>query len=158
MNNLIKSTFLPALSFLVDRSGLPFRSKTGAYAGIDVLSGNPFAGLQGHLVPADSAGDERTVQIAPSFESTRKSDAGRWQLNADVLAPLGSVGGVGPYVGGGLCVTGTSQDEEGMRPGINLLGGVNLEVGAVRVFIQTRLTLAGGAHLSLTGGALPKMR
>ena len=49
MNNLIKAALLPALTQLAGRASTSLSVSTGAYAGVDVSTGQPFTGLQGRL-------------------------------------------------------------------------------------------------------------
>lgn len=150
MNNLFKAALLPALTLLAGRARSSLSTKQGAYVGLDLSGAQPFAGLQGRLRPEGAS-----AQVVPSFESALGSDAGRWQLNADVLYPFRAEGAsLAPYAGVGLCVVGVA-DEEGRRFGFNLVGGANFALGALKAFAQVRLTVADGVHLSLTGGAVP---
>lgn len=133
----------------------PEPTATGAaYGGLDLTTGSPFAGVEGRFSPPE-AGTVGTVSLeAPPHAPTR-----RWQLNANGLvpltrqqAPLGPP--LAPYVGGGLCVVGGSAKEH-VHVGVNLIVGASVRLGATRSYLQLRLTLADGVHLSLTGGAYP---
>jgi hypothetical protein len=57
--------------------------------------------------------------------------------------------------GAGVCVVSGPQSET--SAGLNLVGGANLDLGAADAFVQLRLTLADGMHLSLTAGAFPRL-
>jgi hypothetical protein len=54
-----------------------------------------------------------------------------------------------------VCVVSGPQSET--SAGLNLVGGANLDLGAADAFVQLRLTLADGVHLSLTAGAFPRL-
>jgi hypothetical protein len=150
MTNLLKAALLPALTALAGRAESSLGATGGAYAGVDVLAGQPFAGTQGRLNPADAP-----VQFAPSVEGNAPGTAGRWQANADVQYPLGARGAAwSPYAGAGLCLVGGAE-KKGRSVGVNFLGGVNVAIGPLDGFVQARLTLAHGVHLSLTAGAVP---
>jgi hypothetical protein len=149
MKHLLKGALRPTLSALDEKTESSLDVASGAYAGVDLTAQQLFTGLQGRLTPP-----RRPVQFAPSVEGSVLSDAERWQVNADVLfgtgpAPLAS------YAGAGLCLVGPPGDER-TRVGLNLLGGATFTLGSIDVFIQVRLTVADGVHLSLTGGASPK--
>ncbi len=150
MNNVLKAALLPALTQLAGWASASLSASTGAYAGVDVSTGQPFAGLQGRLkrpgVP---------VQFVPSIEGSSLGSADRWQLNADLLYPFGaSDAPLTPYAGAGLCMVGTSG-EDSSTVGFNLTGGAGMNLGPLRGFAQLRLTVADGVRLSLTGGAPP---
>ena len=150
MNNLFKAALLPALTMLAGQVRSSLATTQGAYVGLDLNGGAPFAGLQGRLDPAETA-----VQLVPSIEGALRSGTDRWQFNADVLYPFSaSRAPLAPYAGAGLCVVGASGENQ-RSFGFNLIGGANFELGPLSAFAQVRLTVADGVHLSLTGGAVP---
>jgi hypothetical protein len=149
MKYLLKGTLNPALSFLDEKTESALDVTSGAYAGLDLTAGQFFTGLQGRLTPPRTP-----VRFAPSVEGTMFSDAERWQVNADVLFGTGNLP-LASYAGAGLCLVGPPGDD-GPRVGLNVLGGATFKLGSVNAFVQLRLTLADGVHLSLTGGAVPK--
>lgn len=153
MNDLLKAIVLPALTMLAGRFSSSLSTANGAYAGFDVSAGQPFAGLQGRLSPHEAA-----VQVVPSIEKAVLSESRRWQFNADAVYRFGAGGGaLAPYAGAGLCMVGAA-DEEGKKLGVNVIGGASFALGSLRAFAQARLTVAGGVHFSLTGGAAPNPR
>lgn len=149
MNNLLKATLVPAFTYLAGRASSSLSAASGPYAGVDVSTGQAFAGLQGRLNP-----DGAPVQVTPSVEGNAPGTAAsRWQANADVLFPFApSRAPWQPYAGAGLCLVGSAG---GTSAGLNLVGGVNVDLGPLNGFVQARITVADGFHLSLTGGALP---
>jgi hypothetical protein len=149
MKHLLKGALQPTLSFLDRKTESSLDAASGAYAGIDLTDQQLFTGLQGQLTPPRTP-----VRFAPSVEGSVLGDAERWQVNADVLFGTGPVP-LASYAGAGLCLVGPPGDES-TRVGFNLLGGATFTLGSFNAFVQVRLTVADGVHLSLTGGALPK--
>lgn len=90
----------------------------------------------------------------PSVEGALLGDADRQQFNADVLFDPARTP-IAPYAGAGVCVVSGPQSET--SAGLNLVGGANLDLGAADAFVELRLTLADGVHLSLTAGAFPRL-
>lgn len=147
MKNLLQAALLPALTALAGQASSSLSVSNGAYAGMDLSEGQTLAGVRGRLNPHGMP-----VQFVPSFEGAPRSEAGRWQFNADVLSHVPAGAPLAPYMGAGFCVVGASG-QKGV--GLNLMGGANLALGPLNSFVQLRLTVADGVHLSLTAGALP---
>jgi opacity protein-like surface antigen len=87
------------------------------------------------------------------------------QLNLDVIVRFGTPG-LQPFAGAGVSVrsidldTSDNDDVEGDQDitetnvGANLLGGAEFGAGALRPFLQGRLTLSDGSVLSFLGGVV----
>jgi opacity protein-like surface antigen len=82
-----------------------------------------------------------------------------WEINGNVTVPI-TASGVDPYVGAGLNVarfsvdlgSGLGGDASNTEVGLNLLGGLNFQLGRVAAFGEGRLELSGGEQLVLTFG------
>ena len=149
MKKLLKSALLPALTILLEQASNSTSASNGGAVGIDLSTGSPFAGWQGRLSDPDVP-----AQLALSVEDALSGDAGRWQVNADVLQSFeaGSDAFV-PYAGLGLCYV--DAPETSSSGGVNLIGGANVDLGPIEAYVQVRLTVADGIHLSLVLGAFP---
>jgi opacity protein-like surface antigen len=85
-------------------------------------------------------------------------DCSYWEINGNLTIPI-TASGVDPYVGAGLNVARFSvdlgegfEDASNTELGLNLLGGINFQLGRVAAFGEGRVEIAGGEQLVLTFG------
>lgn len=89
-----------------------------------------------------------------------------WEINANGAVPIEvGDGDLDVYVGGGLNVTrfsidtgvdlpGFSFDASSTDLGVNLLGGLNFDLGSFDAFAEAGFTLGGGEQFGIKGGIL----
>lgn len=134
----------------IDRRSDAYRVTAGGYAGKDTSNGQVFTGVMVRLNAPD-----KPARATLSLEGKPIGDDDRWQFNANMLHHAGPKEQcLNPYGGAGLCVVGLSGSSE-RTLGVNLLGGMNFCIGSFNAFVQVRLTMADGMHLSFAGGAIP---
>lgn len=137
------------LNRFTQRASMP-EATGGGYAGVDLTTGAPFAGVQG-IAESDGSAARGVV----SLEGWPPGGSDRWQVNADALYAAGAPGlPLSPYGGLGVCLVGEAGTDR-KRLGLNVIGGARFALRAVDAFVQLRLTFAGGLHVSLTAGATP---
>lgn len=90
-----------------------------------------------------------------------EADVDYWEANVNLLYTLGlPVIPLTPYVGAGLNIAHIQVqnspdgafDEDRTDSGVNLLGGIELELGSVSPFLEFRYEIEGGEQWVVTGG------
>lgn len=84
-----------------------------------------------------------------------------YTLNLNVVHPVETEASLSLYVGAGLGYTNVSVDTNtqfgsfrGSDPGLNLLGGAELDDGQLQPFVQGQVALGYLARVGITGGLL----
>ena len=91
------------------------------------------------------------------------ADCTYWEINGNALYPVRIEGSeLAPYFGGGLNIAHISfdsgvvgaDDVSDTDLGLNVLGGLNLDLGGLGTFVEAKIELGGGEQFVLTFGAL----
>jgi hypothetical protein len=159
-----KKTFLTALAvmFLFGATQLSAQIRVGGQ--LNFADDFDF-GLGPRIVIADPAlGEFRFIGTFDLFfpDSPTSGDFDYWELNGNVVYDFAitSAPKLTPYVGGGLNIAHFSSSATGglgssdTELGVNILGGMEFNVGAVHPFVELRIELEGGEQFVVTGGIL----
>lgn len=89
-------------------------------------------------------------------------DCSYWQLNGNLAVPITATN-INPYAGAGLNIArasasysdfGSNVSNSNTEIGLNLLGGLQFQLGSLNAFSEAWLQLGGGEQFGLTFGLL----
>jgi hypothetical protein len=125
------------------------QSGVGLYAGTDVGRANQVVGLEARVEVVTFP-----MLIASSVETSVAEGGTQWQLNASLLYRHGEREAMAaPYMGGGVSLVRQSNGAS-TDVGANAVAGIRLLLGPLQPFVQTRATVSGNTHVTLSAGLL----